>query len=118
MINAIEKLFATISNSFRIQDFLDIMIIASLIYITLIWFKKTASRFVFAGIVLLGVIYILSRTFQLYLTSMLLQGFFAILLIAIVVIFQKISGISLNVLLHGELSEKNAQTKMRITGLI
>jgi uncharacterized protein (TIGR00159 family) len=75
--------------AFRIQDFFDILIIATLIYVVLIWFKDTASRFVFAGISLLGVVYIFARLFHLYLTSLVLQGFFAILLIALVVIFQE-----------------------------
>jgi len=89
MLDTLNRLIVTITQSFRIQDVLDILIIAFLIYVILIWFKKTASRFVFAGIVLLSIIYVLARVFQLYLTSMLLQGFFAILLIAIVVIFQE-----------------------------
>lgn len=74
---------------FRIQDLFDILIISTLIYVILIWFKNTASRFVFAGISLLGVVYILARVFHLYLTSLVLQGFFTILLIALVVIFQE-----------------------------
>ena len=79
----------SIISSFRIQDFLDILIIAILIYVAFIWFKNTASRFVFVGISLLGAVYIFARLFHLYLTSMVLQGFFAILLIALVVIFQE-----------------------------
>ncbi|HHO74916.1 MAG TPA: hypothetical protein ENN05_00605 [Deltaproteobacteria bacterium] len=84
----IDSIMAMIS-SFRIQDFLDILIISILIYVAFIWFKNTASRFVFVGISLLGAIYIFARIFHLYLTSMVLQGFFAILLIALVVIFQE-----------------------------
>jgi uncharacterized protein (TIGR00159 family) len=76
-------------SSFRVQDFFDILIITILIYVAFIWFKNTASRFVFVGISLLGAIYIFARLFHLYLTSMVLQGFFAILLIALVVIFQE-----------------------------
>ena len=79
----------TMISSFRIQDLLDILIITVLIYVAFIWFKNTASRFVFVGISLLGAIYIFARIFHLYLTSMVLQGFFAILLIALVVIFQE-----------------------------
>ncbi len=74
---------------FRVQDLFDIVIITTLIYVLLIWFKDTASRFVFAGISLLGLVYILARVFHLYLTSLVLQGFFTILLIALVVIFQE-----------------------------
>jgi DNA integrity scanning protein DisA with diadenylate cyclase activity len=76
-------------SSFRVQDLFDILIISTLIYVVLIWFKDTASRFVFAGISLLGVVYILARVFHLYLTSLVLQGFFTILFIALVVIFQE-----------------------------
>jgi diadenylate cyclase len=82
------NLFAIIE-AFRVQDLFDILIISTLIYVVLIWFKDTASRFVFAGISLLGVVYIFARLFHLYLTSLVLQGFFAILLIALVVIFQE-----------------------------
>jgi hypothetical protein len=58
---------------FRVQDLFDIVIITTLIYVILIWFKDTASRFVFAGISLLGLVYILARVFHLYLTSLVLQ---------------------------------------------
>ena len=85
MMNSIFDLMG----AFRIQDLFDILIISTLIYVVLIWFKDTASRFVFAGISLLGVVYIVARIFHLYLTSLVLQGFFTILLIALVVIFQE-----------------------------
>ena len=76
-------------SNFGIRDFIDILIISVFIYTVLIWFWKTTSRFVFIGITMLGLVYILARQFQLYLTVYLLQGFFAILLIALVVIFQE-----------------------------
>lgn len=75
--------------SFRIQDAFDILIITSLVYATLIWFKNTASRLVLVGISLLGVVYIFARIFNLYLTTLVLQGFFTILIFALVVIFQE-----------------------------
>jgi uncharacterized protein (TIGR00159 family) len=85
----VERSIITILQSIRIQDIFDIAIVSVLIYGLIIWFKETASRFVIVGISLLGIVYILSRFFQLYLTTVALQGFFAILLIAIVVIFQE-----------------------------
>jgi len=81
--------FRAILYSFRLQDVLDIAIISVLVYGILMWFKETASRFVLVGIALLGTVYILARYFQLYLTAVVLQGFFAILLLALVVIFQE-----------------------------
>jgi uncharacterized protein (TIGR00159 family) len=74
---------------FRIQDVLDIAIISIMISALLIWFKDRASRFVFWGITLLGVVYGLARFFQLYLTTVVFQAFFAILLFVLVVIFQE-----------------------------
>ena len=50
---------------------------------------EAASRFVLVGIGLLGAVCILSRIFQLYLTAVVLQASFAILLVALVVIFQE-----------------------------
>src|SRR5512137_1050246 len=79
----------TILHNFRFQDILDIAIISFMISALLIWFKDRASRFVFLGITLLGVVYILARFFQLYLTAVVLQAFFAILLFVLVVIFQE-----------------------------
>jgi diadenylate cyclase len=79
----------TMIHTFRFQDILDIAIISVMISALLIWFKDRASRFVFLGITLLGVIYLLARFFQLYLTTVVLQAFFAILLFVLVVIFQE-----------------------------
>lgn len=79
----------TMLQHFRIQDILDIAIISVMIAALLIWFKDRASRFVFLGIILLGAVYLLARVFQLYLTTMVLQAFFTILLFVLVVIFQE-----------------------------
>jgi uncharacterized protein (TIGR00159 family) len=78
-----------IFNNLRIQDIFDILIIWIMTSVVLIWFKERASRFVFIGIGLLGIVYLLARFFQLYLTTVVLQGFFAILLFVLVVIFQE-----------------------------
>ncbi|MFH1079912.1 MAG: diadenylate cyclase [Pseudomonadota bacterium] len=85
MIESILNVF----NNLRIQDIFDILIIWIMTSVVLIWFKERASRFVFIGIGLLGVIYLTARFFQLYLTTVVLQGFFAILLFVLVVIFQE-----------------------------
>ncbi|MGB5217065.1 MAG: diadenylate cyclase [Smithella sp.] len=79
----------TVLKSIRIQDLLDVIIIALMIFALLTWFKTRASRFVLIGIILLGGVYIAARFFQLYLTTIVLQSFFAISLFALVVIFQE-----------------------------
>ncbi|HNZ33588.1 MAG: diadenylate cyclase [Pseudomonadota bacterium] len=79
----------TLVHSFRIQDFFDILLIAFMIYGLLVWFRDAASRFVLVGIGILGIIYYLARSFQLYLSAAVLQGFFAVILLAMVIIFQE-----------------------------
>ena len=79
----------TVIKSIRMQDILDVIIFALMIFALLTWFKTRASRFVLIGITLLGGVYLAARFFQLYLTTIVLQGFFAISLFALVVIFQE-----------------------------
>jgi len=79
----------TLVHSFRIQDFFDILLITFMIYGLLVWFRDAASRFVLVGIGILGIIYYLARSFQLYLSAAVLQGFFAVIPLAMVIIFQE-----------------------------
>lgn len=74
---------------FDLTDLIDIAIVTLILYAGLVWFKKTRAFLVVAGIVILGVVYALARVFNLFLTTAMLQGFFAVLLIAIIVIFQE-----------------------------
>lgn len=85
MIDFLIQLYETI----RIADVFDIALISIMIYVVLIWFRATASRFVLLGIIILGLIYVAARFFHMYLSAVVLQFFFAILLIALVVIFQE-----------------------------
>jgi len=73
----------------RILEFLDVFFIAILIYSILIWFKRTRAAFVLTGIVIVSAIYLLARQLNLSLTAGALEKFFAIILIALVVIFQE-----------------------------
>ena len=79
---------ASVIQNIRIQDIADIGIISVFIYLMLVWFRKSRARFMLIGMIILSLIYILARVFGLYLTTMAFQAFFAIFLIAIVVIFQ------------------------------
>lgn len=78
-----------LSRNFRIADLFDILIISLCVYSAIIWFRRTTSRSVVIGILLLTLVYFLARTFGLYLTSLLFQTFFAVLLVALVVVFQE-----------------------------
>jgi uncharacterized protein (TIGR00159 family) len=81
--------FQQFVNNFRWVDLFDILIVATLIYLALIWFEKTRARFVLIGIMILGAVYTLARLLGLYLTTTAFQTFFAVFLVALVVIFQE-----------------------------
>jgi len=71
------------------SGFADITVLTVLIYSILVWFKRTRTAFVVKGMLIMGGAYLLARQLGLELTTSLFQGFFAILLIAIVVFFQE-----------------------------
>lgn len=72
-----------------LADVADILVVAVLLYTATAWLKQTRAAFIIRGIFVLAVIYIIARYFDLQLTAWLFQGFFAIFLIIIVVIFQE-----------------------------
>jgi len=72
-----------------VTGFIDILFMALIIYSLLIWFKKTKAAFVFTGIIITAGIYLFAREFDLFLTASVFQGFFAVILIVLVVIFQE-----------------------------
>jgi uncharacterized protein (TIGR00159 family) len=72
-----------------IADLIDILVVAVLLYTATAFLKQTRAAFVIRGIFILAAIYILARYLDLQLTAWIFQGFFAIFLIIIVVIFQE-----------------------------
>lgn len=72
-----------------IAGFADMLIMSFIIYSLLVWLKRTQARFILTGIFIIGVVYLLSQQFNLVLTSLILQAFFAVILLAVLIIFQK-----------------------------
>ena len=70
-------------------DIIDIALVSILLYATITWLRRTRAAFASIGLLILGAIYILARALGLQLTAWIFQGFFAIFLIIIVVIFQE-----------------------------
>ncbi len=60
-----------------------------LIYSLLVWFKRTRAAFVLIGMSMIGAAYLIARQFDLELTTSVFQGFFAVIIIALVIIFQE-----------------------------
>jgi diadenylate cyclase len=75
-------------SSVYLTDLLDVVIIAVFAYIAILFLKQTRSLTAFVGISVLGIIYILARTFHLYITALILQSFFSIFVIVLVIVFQ------------------------------
>jgi uncharacterized protein (TIGR00159 family) len=80
-------MFTPFSN-IGIADVIDILVVAILLYTATAFLKQTRAAFIIRGIFILAAIYILARYLDLQLTAWIFQGFFAIFLIIIVVIFQ------------------------------
>ena len=81
--------FFNVLKEIGITGFLDITFMSLLIYSVLIWFKKTRAAFVLTGILIMAGVYLFARELDLALTAWVLQGFFAVILIVVVVIFQE-----------------------------
>jgi diadenylate cyclase len=67
----------------------DIAFMSLLVYLLLVWFKQTRSAFVLTGIVIVAGIYLLTRQFNMQMSAAVFEQFFAVILIALVVIFQE-----------------------------
>ncbi len=72
-----------------LSGFLDIVFIAVLIYSLLVWFKQTRAQLVLLGLFLVGAAYLVARLLDLSLTTSVFQAFFAIIVVALVIIFQE-----------------------------
>lgn len=73
---------------FRPQDIADILIMTCLVYQLYSWFKNTKALQVVMGLLLLGVIYVATKNFGLFMTSWILQELSTVLLVLLIVVFQ------------------------------
>ncbi|MFP3910430.1 MAG: diadenylate cyclase [Desulfobacteraceae bacterium] len=81
------SLFAIISN-FRIQDGLDILFLTVVAYHLFVWFQGTKALKALIGLLILGAVFTVARTWGLFLTTWMFQFMWQILIILIVVLFQ------------------------------
>lgn len=78
-----------ISKAVGVSGVIDILFMSIIVYALILWFKRSKAVFVLIGLVIIGLVYLTARQFNLQLTADVLQGFFAVILIAIIVIFQE-----------------------------
>ena len=72
-----------------VADVLDMLLVGSLIYALLLWFKRTRAAFVALGLLLLAVVYTIAYLADMFMTVRIFQGFFAVFIVAVIIIFQE-----------------------------
>lgn len=72
----------------RLVDVLDVALISVVFYLVINWLIRSISRRTLIGLTVLLIIYMLARISGMYLTELLIQALFVIILIALVVVFQ------------------------------
>jgi diadenylate cyclase len=70
-------------------DLVDIATVGVLLWLAIRFVRRTRGRPALTGLTLLGGVYLLARALDLQLTASLFQGFFAVLVLVIVVVFQE-----------------------------
>lgn len=81
--------FLSFLQTIGLSGLLDILFMTVLIYTLIVWSKRTRAASVLTGILIVAGIYLISRQFNLSLTAAIFEQFFAIILIALVIIFQE-----------------------------
>lgn len=80
-------LVAIIAN-FRFQDVLDILFLTVVAYHLYLWFRGTKAFKALVGLLALGVVFTVARTWGLFLTTWVFQIFWQVLVILLIILFQ------------------------------
>ncbi|MBU2499196.1 MAG: diadenylate cyclase CdaA [Proteobacteria bacterium] len=81
------QLLAIISN-FRVQDVLDILFLSVVAYHLYLWFRGTKAFKALIGLLVLGIIFTVARTWGLFLTTWVFQILWQVLVILLIILFQ------------------------------
>jgi diadenylate cyclase len=73
----------------RLADVVDMLLVTVMVYTAVVWIRRTRASLVAIGILILGAVSLAARALGLQLTAWMLQGFFAVFVIIVVVIFQE-----------------------------
>jgi diadenylate cyclase len=80
----VPRMFANL----RLSDLADVAIVAILLWMLIVWLRTTRARFAAVGLAILAGLYLVVQQFELQLTVWLFQGFFAAVVLVLVVVFQ------------------------------
>ncbi|CAG0989911.1 Cyclic di-AMP synthase CdaA [Myxococcaceae bacterium] len=73
----------------RPGDVLDVLLVSTLFYVVIVWMRRARAGLPLVGMAILGGVYLAARQLDLHLTAWIFQGFFAIFVIILVVIYQR-----------------------------
>ena len=80
-------LFAIVAN-LRIQDVVDILFLTVLAYHLYLWFRGTKALKALVGLLILGIVFTIARTWGLFLTTWMFQILWQVLVILLIILFQ------------------------------
>jgi uncharacterized protein (TIGR00159 family) len=80
-------LFAIIAN-LRFQDVIDILFLTVVAYHLYLWFRGTKALKALVGLLILGVVFTIARTWGLFLTTWVFQILWQVLVILLIILFQ------------------------------
>jgi len=72
-----------------IRDILDVLAVAAMLWALIVWLRHARARLALVGLVFVGALYTLARLVGFTLTAWIFQGFFAVLVFIVVVVFQE-----------------------------
>ena len=78
-----------ILHNLRFQDVLDILFLSMVVYHFYLWFWGTKAFKALVGLLALGIVFTLARTWGLFLTTWVFQIFWQVLVIFLIILFQK-----------------------------
>jgi uncharacterized protein (TIGR00159 family) len=70
-------------------DLLDVSLVALMLWAGIVWVRRSRARLALLGLAIVGAVYLAASRLNLTLTAWLLQGFFAVFVIVLVVVFQE-----------------------------
>jgi uncharacterized protein (TIGR00159 family) len=73
----------------RVTDLIDVVIVAGLLWAGLGWVRRARARIALGGVAIAGALFLLARQLELQMTVWILQGFFAVGVLVLVIVFQE-----------------------------
>ena len=73
----------------RLSEIVDVLIVAAMLWTGIIWLQVSRARMSLLGIAILGAFYVVVQQLGFQLTAWLLQGFFAVVVLILIIVFQE-----------------------------